>query len=128
MPRSYAYIQSTLPTAAMEELSLSLEQNIKTLNTYLDASELPRPSFDRDTPAVVLPQDAPQEVQDARHQIMDASLRLFRLAAGPSEYMSNFRTGVSYGPWYHPRLTRVVQRNGSYPMAGPLLNIRHRAV
>ncbi|BCS27018.1 uncharacterized protein APUU_60066A [Aspergillus puulaauensis] len=79
----------------MDELNIKLGQNINTLNAYLDASELPRPSFDRDTPPVVLPHDAPPEVQDARQQIMDASLRLFRLAAGPSEYISNFRTGFN---------------------------------
>ncbi len=111
----------------MEELGVKLEQNIKTLNAYLDASELPRPSFDRDTPPAVLPHDAPPEVQDARQQIMDASLRLFRLAAGPSEYISHFRTGVSHRPASGLRLTRAVQRNRSCPVAATFSNIRHRA-
>lgn len=92
----------------MDELNIKLGQNINTLNAYLDASGLSRPSFNRDTPPVILPHDAPPEVQDARQQIKDSSLRLFRLAAGPSDYISNFRTGVS-----HTQLTGSADKSSS---------------
>ncbi|KAL2821543.1 O-methyltransferase-domain-containing protein [Aspergillus granulosus] len=76
----------------MEVIGLKLLQDVKTLHSYLDDAGLPHPSFDKGTPPVVLPNGAPLEVQSAREQIMDAALRLFRLAAGPSDYLTLART------------------------------------
>ncbi|KAL2851527.1 S-adenosyl-L-methionine-dependent methyltransferase [Aspergillus pseudoustus] len=82
---------STESTSPMEDISMKLLQAVKTLHSYLDTKDLSHPSFDKDTPPVVLPDDAPLEVQSAREQIMDAALRLFRLAAGPSDYIAHAR-------------------------------------
>ncbi|KAL3484502.1 hypothetical protein BJX62DRAFT_243885 [Aspergillus germanicus] len=76
----------------MDDISLKLLQDVRALHSYLDSAGLPHPSFDKNTPPVVLPNDAPLEVQNAREQIMDAALRLFRLAAGPSDHISHART------------------------------------
>jgi 6-hydroxytryprostatin B O-methyltransferase len=80
----------------MDVISLKLLQAVRALHSCLDSAGLPNPSFDKNTPPAVLPNDAPLEVQNAREQIMDAALRLFRLAAGPSDHISHARTAVCF--------------------------------
>jgi 6-hydroxytryprostatin B O-methyltransferase len=82
--------------STMEDIVTKLLQDVRALHDYLDTAGLPHPSFDKNTPPVVLPYDAPLEVQNAREQIMDAALRLFRLAAGPSDHISQARTAVCF--------------------------------
>jgi hypothetical protein len=83
-------------TTTRDVISLKLLQDVRALHSYLDSAGLPHPSFDKNTPPVVLPNDAPLEVQNTREQIMDAALRLFRLAAGPSDHISSARTAVYF--------------------------------
>ncbi|KAL3471638.1 S-adenosyl-L-methionine-dependent methyltransferase [Aspergillus californicus] len=87
---------ATKDVPLMESLSLELHDAVKTLQKHLDQKGQPRPSLDKDTPAVVLTEDAPPEVQTAREDILNHALKLFRLAAGPSEYIFNMRAGYQY--------------------------------
>lgn len=86
----------TVLPSTMEQLAQSLVKDITRVTDYLESTGYPAPSFDRDTPTVVLPDDASEETQAARERILDYSLRIFQLAAGPSEYLANLQTGVSF--------------------------------
>ena len=78
----------------MEELTRDLARSVQALGDYLHASGQAQPSFDRATPPSVLPSDAPKDAHIAREGIMDCALKIFQLAAGPSEYLANLQTGV----------------------------------
>lgn len=80
----------------MEDLCQTLEKDVKFLTEYLQSTGYPLPSFDRQTPTVVLPENASSDAHSARERILDHCLRLFQLVAGPSEYLANLQTGVSW--------------------------------
>ena len=80
--------------STMEELSRSLVNDVEVLNNHLVSTGHPQPSFDRQTPTVVLPAGASPDAHAARERILDNALRLFQLAAGPSAYLLNLQTGV----------------------------------
>lgn len=80
----------------MEQLVQSLAKDVKGLTDYLHSTGHPAPSFDRHTPSVALPENASEGAHAARERILDHALRLFQLAAGPSEYLANLQTGVSH--------------------------------
>ncbi|KAL2849106.1 O-methyltransferase-domain-containing protein [Aspergillus pseudodeflectus] len=113
----------------MEDIVTKLLQDVRALHDYLDTSGLPHPSFDKNTPPVVLPNDAPLEVQNAREQIMDAALRLFRLAAGPSDHISQARTAyedIATLQWlWHFQIFDLVPAEGSisYPELAGKANV-----
>ncbi|KAB8236672.1 hypothetical protein ETB97_008923 [Aspergillus alliaceus] len=105
----------------MEELTQSLVEDVKALNDHLRSTGHPTPSSDRYTPAVVLPVDASPDAHSARERILDHALRLFRLAAGPSEYLLNLQTGYHYAScvrWLcHFQIYHLVPLHGSISYA-----------
>lgn len=56
---------------------------------------LPQPSFDPQAPSVTLPPTAPQNVLNARQQLINASTKVQQLATEPSEYLPSLATHVS---------------------------------
>lgn len=86
---------ATSPTE-METIVDNLHNEVAVLTKLLRACGHCHPSFSRDTPSVVLPENAPQEAHLARAKIMEHAMQLFQLASGPSEYLANLQVGVSY--------------------------------
>ncbi|GES66777.1 O-methyltransferase [Aspergillus terreus] len=86
----------TAPPSAIEQLAQSLVKDITRLSDYLESTGHPVPFFDRHTPTVILPDNASEGAQAARERILDYALRIFQLAAGPSEYLANLQTGYHY--------------------------------
>jgi hypothetical protein len=78
----------------LETLAVNISANSATLSNFLRAGNLPQPSFKRDAPTTVLPLSAPDEIKAARQALIEASLRAFQLATGPSEYLPNLAMGV----------------------------------
>ncbi|KAL2863146.1 O-methyltransferase-domain-containing protein [Aspergillus lucknowensis] len=105
----------------MEQLVQSLVKDVTRLTDYLESTGHPAPSFDRSTPPVVLPDDASEGAQAVRERILDYALRIFQLAAGPSEYLANLQTGYHYISclrWLcHFRIFHLVPLEGSIPYA-----------
>ena len=79
----------------LEELSSTITETAGTVSQYLASKNLPQPSLDANGPSVIVPGDAPPKVQVARQKLLSASLQLFQLATGPSEFLPNLATGVS---------------------------------
>ncbi|KNG91390.1 putative O-methyltransferase [Aspergillus nomiae NRRL 13137] len=107
--------------STMEELSRSLVNDVEVLNNHLVSTGHPRPSFDRQTPTVVLPAGTSPDAHAARERILDNALRLFQLAAGPSAYLLNLQTGYHYASclrWLcHFRIFHLVPLEGSIAYA-----------
>lgn len=78
----------------LEELRQAVDKNARTVSQYLTAHHLPQPSFNDDGPSTFLPTGAPESIQQARQNLISASLELLQLAIGPSEFLSNLATGV----------------------------------
>lgn len=81
-------------TFPLEHLSWRITQRASLVSQYLRANDLPQPSFERDGPTTIVPHDAPQYIRQAQHYLISASLELFQLATGPSDYLPNLATGV----------------------------------
>lgn len=79
----------------LERLSLDITENASIVSGYLATNHLPQPSFEADGPSVIVPVNAPPNVQLARQKLLSASLELFQLATGPSDFLPNLATGVS---------------------------------
>jgi hypothetical protein len=88
---SHGVVDSALP---LEELSWTITKNASIVSQYLGSNGLPQPSFNGDGPETVLPGDSPQAIQQARQKLIAASLELYQLAVGPSEFLPNLATGV----------------------------------
>ena len=82
----------------LEGLSSVITKNTSIVSQYLQANHLPQPSPEANGPVVVLPSDAPQDVQQARQQLIAASLEIFQLAIGPSEFLPHLATNVREPP------------------------------
>ncbi|RJE23609.1 o-methyltransferase [Aspergillus sclerotialis] len=80
----------------METLTSSLNHDVEKLTAYLETISHPQPSFKHDSPPTTLPENAPDEIQQIREQIMDNALNIFHLAAGPSEFLVNLSTSYHY--------------------------------
>ncbi|KAH7257939.1 putative O-methyltransferase [Fusarium tricinctum] len=80
----------------MEGLTKKLAGEVQTLEKLLRLSGHQVPSFNRDTPPTVVPNDAPESAHLAREKVMDYALQIFQLAAGPSDYLANLQTGYHY--------------------------------
>lgn len=78
----------------LEHLSSAISENADIVSGYLKTNHLPQPSFEADGPSVIIPVNAPPNVQLARQKLLAASLELFQLATGPSEFLPNLATGV----------------------------------
>ncbi|KAI8950854.1 S-adenosyl-L-methionine-dependent methyltransferase [Xylaria longipes] len=80
----------------LEELSWLITKNASIVSEYLSAHDLPQPSFRADGPSSTLPKDSPRSILQARQNLMEASLKIFQLAIGPSEFLPNLATGFQY--------------------------------
>lgn len=78
----------------LEELSWTITKNASIVSQYLEANHIPQPSLDSDGPRTVVPGGSPQNIQQARQNLIAASLELLQLATGPSEFLPNLATGV----------------------------------
>lgn len=78
----------------LDELSKTISRNASIVSQYLEASHLPQPSLNSDGPSTVLPSGSPQSIQQARQNLIAASLEILQLAIGPSEFLPNLATGV----------------------------------
>lgn len=81
-------------TFPLEELSRTITKNAGIVSQYLGANHLPQPSLSSDGPSSVVPTGSPQSIQQARQNLIAASLELLQLAIGPSEFLPNLATGV----------------------------------
>lgn len=81
-------------TFPLEELSRAITKNAGIVSQYLGANHLPQPSLDSDGPSTVVPSGSPQSIQQARQNLIAASLEILQLAIGPSEFLPNLATGV----------------------------------
>ena len=86
--------------AHLDELSSTISKNANVLSQYLASNGLPQPSFRSDGPSTVLPSSSPENIQQARQDLISASLNILHLAIGPSEFLPNLATGV-YRKKYH---------------------------
>lgn len=80
----------------LEELSWSITKNASIVSHYLGANGLPQPSFASDGPATVVPSSSPHHIQEAQQKLVSAALEILQLAIGPSEFLPNLATGVSF--------------------------------
>ena len=78
----------------LEKLSWTITKNASILSQYLEMNHLPQPSLDCDGPSTVLLSGSPHNIQQARQNLLAASLELLQLATGPSEFLPNLATGV----------------------------------
>lgn len=81
-------------TFPLEELSRTITRNASIVSQYLGANNFPQPSFNSDGPSTVIPSSSPQSIQEARQELIAASLEILQLAIGPSEFLPNIATGV----------------------------------
>lgn len=79
----------------LEALSWTITKNASIVSQYLDANNLPQPSFDADGPIAVLPNESPGAIQQARQNLISAALEILQLAIGPSDFLPNLTTSVS---------------------------------
>lgn len=86
----------TEASVPLDELSLSITQNAAILTQYLEANQLPQPTFERDGPSTIIPSDAPPKIQQARQSLIAAALEMSQLAAGPDDFLPNLATGVRF--------------------------------
>lgn len=86
---------ATANASPLQNLTQDLGKNVQILTDYLRSAGLEQPSWDRHTPATVLPPDAPKDIQIAKELLMDQALQILQLASGPTEYLANVITGVS---------------------------------
>ncbi|KAK3059749.1 hypothetical protein LTS18_010133, partial [Coniosporium uncinatum] len=68
----------------LEHLAALISSSAKTVKTFLTTNNIPQPSFHIDAP-LGFPSDAPEDVQDARRNLREASKRIHDLATGPIE-------------------------------------------
>ena len=85
------FSETTFP---LEELSRTITKNAGIVSQYLEANHLPQPSLHSDGPSTIVPSGSPQSVQQARQNLIAASLEILQLAIGPSEFLPNLATGV----------------------------------
>ena len=78
----------------LEELGRTVTKNASIVSQYLSENHLPQPSLNGDGPSTVVPTGSPQSVQEARQNLISASLEILQLAIGPSEFLPNLATGV----------------------------------
>ena len=74
----------------IERLASSIEANTARVAEYLRSQHLPFPSFDADAPNNSLVPEGLREIEDARHQIIAATLKLHNLMLGPRELLQRF--------------------------------------
>lgn len=93
MPRESTNVVSGM-TYPLEELSSIISKNASAVSQYLGANDIPQPSLNSNGPSTVVPSGSPHYVQQARQNLIAASLEILQLAIGPSEFLPNLATGV----------------------------------
>ena len=83
----------------LEELSWTITKNASIVSQYLGQNHLRQPSLNSDGPGTVVPAGSPQNIQEARQNLIAASLKILHLAIGPSELLPNLATGVRFEPF-----------------------------
>ncbi|KAL4939603.1 hypothetical protein BDV06DRAFT_230925 [Aspergillus oleicola] len=80
----------------LEDLTTIITKSASTVSQYLQANGLPQPSLQPDGPSNVLPSGTPRQIHQARQQLIAASLQVFQLATGPSEFLPHLANGFHY--------------------------------
>ncbi|KAF2234946.1 S-adenosyl-L-methionine-dependent methyltransferase [Viridothelium virens] len=93
LEQSASKSEATFP---LEELSWQITKNASIVSQYLGANNKPQPSFTTNGPSTVIPAGAPHGIQQARQNLIAASLEILQLAIGPSEFLPNLATGFQY--------------------------------
>ena len=79
-----------MPGSTIAELASSIASNTARINDFLASKSLPTPSFSQDGPSrSMIPQDAP-EIEAARVEVIDDTLKLRNLILGPRDYLMSF--------------------------------------
>lgn len=69
----------------LTDLASQITNTAKVINEFLAANGHPQPSFNVDAPSAFPP--APEEILNARRQLLDASQAITELLIGPAEYL-----------------------------------------
>ena len=85
-----------IDSITLEAFASQISENSKILTDFLKSADHPQPSFGRDAPASTLPENAPESIQIARTNLMEAALRVYQLALGPKEFIPTLAVGVCY--------------------------------
>lgn len=98
------------PNATIEELAAAINKHVSSINTCLEQSSLPKPSFAIDS---LRRWDHPEleEVQESRIALIDAASDLLHLAMGPYEYLKSEYLGVSLSFWIEHIASNITSKN-----------------
>ncbi|KAL4962937.1 S-adenosyl-L-methionine-dependent methyltransferase [Aspergillus stella-maris] len=83
-------------TTPLEDLSVVITKSASIVTQYLQANGHPQPSLGPDGPSSVLPSGTPRQIVQAHQQLIAASLQIFQLAIGPSEFLPHLANGFQY--------------------------------
>lgn len=75
---------------SIEGLSESILHNTLKITDYLRSHSLPSPSFDVNAPRTSMIPPEATEIQEARAQVINDTLRLRDLMLGPQDYLQSF--------------------------------------
>ncbi|KAL4948258.1 S-adenosyl-L-methionine-dependent methyltransferase [Aspergillus filifer] len=80
----------------LEDLSATITKSASIVSQYLQASGHPQPSQNANGPSSVLPSGTPRQIHQAHQQLIAASLQIFQLVIGPSEFLPHLANGFQY--------------------------------
>ncbi|KAL2292765.1 hypothetical protein FJTKL_07836 [Diaporthe vaccinii] len=72
----------------LEDLANVILASAKTVKSFLSDNKIPAPSFSVGAPSTF--PECPQDVRDARNQLLDASKKLHQLALGPIDHLIDY--------------------------------------
>lgn len=73
------------------ELTTIISVNTAKIDRYISENNLPQPSFDVNGPASLT---LPQDLQDIREDVLNASLELSELLLGPKEVIADYQVNL----------------------------------
>lgn len=73
------------------ELTTIISVNTAKIDQYISKNNLPQPSFDVDGPVSL---NLPQNLQEIREDVLNASLELSELLLGPKEVIADYQVGL----------------------------------
>jgi hypothetical protein len=76
----------------ISELASIISENTATFEEYLQAHNIPTPSFDKETPFTL---ELPQRIHQAQDTVLEASIELQALVGGPIANIRNQTMPVS---------------------------------
>lgn len=80
----------------LEDLANVILASAKAVKSFLSDNNMPPPSFSSDAPSSF--PDCPQDVQEARSQLLDASKKIHQLALGPIDHLFEYMCSVCLAP------------------------------